>query len=64
MTTEAQTAENNYKSAFYAHSIARTKFRAGELSAEEFCASGETLTESRKAHEAFLFGGTDNECNY
>ncbi len=57
-------AERTYQTAFYAHSVARSMFRAGKLSAEEFCISNETLISARIAHEAFLFGGTDNECHY
>ena len=64
MTTEALLAESRYKAAYYAHSANRIKFRAGELSAEDFCASNGILIEARKRHETFLFGGTDNECHY
>ena len=50
-------AERAYKAAYYTHSVSRIQFRAGSISAE-------ALTNARKAHEAFIFGGTDNECHY
>ncbi len=57
-------AERAYENAYRAHQTATAKYRSMEIGDAEWQASRNALTTARDAHEAFLFGGTDNECNY
>ena len=63
MTDNEATAARNYDSAFVAHQIIRAKYRSMEIDDAAYLASAKTLKIARTAHEAILFGGTDNECN-
>lgn len=53
-------AEREYEAAYKAHQIATTKYRASEITDEDFVASFNLLKERRDRHELFLFKGTDN----
>ena len=64
MTRDKDTANRIYTAAYCAHQIATDKYRARKIGDTEFMASVDALNTARKDYETFLFGGTDNECNY
>ena len=60
----AKVAERAYENAYRAHQKVTAGYRSMEIGDTEWQVSRNALTIARDAHEAFLFGGTDNESHY